>query len=85
MECYFKPTALHDLERLPKEIRRKIIERIAIYAKSNAPLAFAKRLKGNEFGEFRFRIGDYRVVFDVDRKRDAIVILAVGNRKDIYR
>lgn len=85
MECYFKPAALHDLERLPKDIHRLILQKITFYARSHTPLVFAKRLKDSAFGEFRFRIGDYRVVFDVDKKRNAIIVLAVGNRKDIYR
>ena len=36
-------------------------------------------------GSFRFRVGDYRVIFDIDNNKKTIIILAVGNRKDIYR
>ncbi len=85
MKCYFKPSALEDLEQLPKDIRRRIVERIELYANSDVPIKFAKKLTNTTLGEFRFRIGDYRVAFDVDKKRNAIIILAVGNRKDIYR
>jgi mRNA interferase RelE/StbE len=34
-------------------------------------------------GGYRFRIGDYRVIFDIEG--DEIVVLRVGHRKEIYR
>jgi len=34
-------------------------------------------------GQYRFRIGDYRVVFDIEG--DTLFVLDVGHRKDIYR
>ena len=85
MEYYFKSSALKDLRRLPKPVQRRIIQKIEFYLESKTPLAFAEPLKDHVFGEFRFRIGDYRVIFDGDPKRGAIVVLAVGHRKDIYK
>jgi len=46
-------------------------------------LDFAEKLNDYEFGEWRFRIGDYRAIFDVDG--DKIIILKVGHRKNIYK
>lgn len=84
MEYYFKPSALRDLRRLPETVQKRIFDKLDFYTNSPEPLAFAKSLPGGEFGDFRFRIGDYRVIFDVE-PGGAIVILAVGHRKDIYR
>ncbi|MBC8526038.1 MAG: type II toxin-antitoxin system RelE/ParE family toxin [Candidatus Cloacimonetes bacterium] len=36
-----------------------------------------------KLGSYRFRIGNYRVIFDIDE--DKLVILRVGHRKNIYR
>ena len=45
--------------------------------------AYQKAIKDIELGQYRFRIGDYRVVFDIEKNR--IIILALGHRRDIYR
>ena len=47
------------------------------------PLQHAEFLKQSELGSYRFRIGDYRVVYDL--AGDQIVILRVGHRREIYR
>jgi mRNA interferase RelE/StbE len=47
------------------------------------PLRHAIKLTASEIGEYRFRVGDYRIVFDLEH--DSLLILAVGHRKDIYR
>jgi mRNA interferase RelE/StbE len=46
------------------------------------PLAHARKLSDQRIGTFRLRIGDYRVVFDY--LDDKVVVLRVGDRKDIY-
>ena len=47
------------------------------------PLAHAEPLKQSELGSYRFRIGDYRVVFDL--KGQEIIVLRVGHRREIYK
>lgn len=47
------------------------------------PLRYAKKLTDPELGSYRFRIGDYRVVFDLIG--EDIVILRVGHRSQIYK
>ena len=50
---------------------------------SKNPINFAEHLNDFKFGEYRFRIGDYRIIFDV--KDNVAMILKVGHRKDIYK
>ena len=47
------------------------------------PLAHAEPLKQSDLGSYRFRIGDYRVVFDLEGSE--IVVLRVGHRREIYK
>jgi len=47
------------------------------------PLKYAERLIEPKLGTYRFRIGDYRVIFDLEG--DKIVVLKVGHRRDIYK
>jgi len=47
------------------------------------PTFFATKLVDESLGQHRYRIGDYRVIFDVEGNN--IVILRVGHRREIYR
>jgi mRNA interferase RelE/StbE len=46
-------------------------------------LKYAEKLVDPRLGTYRFRIGDYRVVFDLEGNE--IIVLRVGHRKDIYK
>ena len=59
------------------------MNKLRFFLLQNNPLRFADRLLDPSVGEWRFRIGDYRTIFDADD--ETIVILKVGHRKDIYR
>jgi mRNA interferase RelE/StbE len=41
------------------------------------------RLKGRP--EFRLRVGDYRVIYEFDLQKNILYLIAVGNRREIYR
>ncbi len=73
--------ALKDLERIDKETQRRIAVKLKEYA--NNPLIHAKKLVSPKIGEYRLRIGDYRVIFDIEGEN--IVILRIGHRKSIYK
>jgi len=73
--------ALKDLDKLDRPIRRRIIERLKEY--SDDPTAHASRLTDSLLGSFRFRIGDWRVLFDIID--DRVIVLRIGHRSDIYR
>ena len=79
----FRPHALKDLKKLPKSTQRFIIDKISYFASQEHALMHAKQLKHLEIGTYRFRIGDYRAIFDVSG--DTIVILRIGHRRDIYK
>ena len=79
----FKKKAVREVDKLSSEIRERILKKIKFYSYQQNPLRFAERLKDDRFGEYRFRIGDYRILFDVENHK--ITILKVGHRKDIYK
>jgi mRNA interferase RelE/StbE len=81
MRIGFSPGAWRDWKRLPSAVRIRLQEKLARYAQD--PLKHAVKLTDPQIGRYRFRVGDYRVVFDIEH--DALVVLAVGHRKDIYR
>jgi mRNA interferase RelE/StbE len=44
-----------------------------------------KKLKGNYLGYWRYRIGNYRVVYSIDERNKNITIFLIAHRKDAYR
>lgn len=81
MRIAFAPAAWRAWRKLPQDAQARLQRRLMEYA--HDPLRHAVKLTDPAIGTYRFRIGDYRIVFDI--AGDEIVILAVGHRKDIYR
>ena len=80
-ELIYSPSALKQLEKLEHNIKKRIIialERLRIRPES----CDIKKLTG--ISGYRFRVGDYRVIFDMERERLIILILQMGYRKNIY-
>ncbi|HEY5932735.1 MAG TPA: type II toxin-antitoxin system RelE/ParE family toxin [Nitrospira sp.] len=73
--------AVKDLDALDTSVKRRIGNTLQRYEQH--PLSHAEPLKQSELGSYRFRIGDYRVVFDLEGEQ--IVVLRVGHRRDIYK
>ena len=44
-----------------------------------------KPLTGNYAGYFRYRVGDYRIVYAIDEPNEMVTILVIANRRDVYR
>ncbi|MBQ7217767.1 MAG: type II toxin-antitoxin system RelE/ParE family toxin [Synergistaceae bacterium] len=49
------------------------------------PRAYGKALKGNRKGYWRYRVGDYRIIADIQDDKIVIIITDVGHRGDIYK
>ncbi len=73
--------AERDIKKLEFNTKDRIGKTLLRY--SEEPLRFAEKLTDPILGEYRFRIGDYRVIFDI--KGNEIVILRVGHRREIYK
>ena len=73
--------AIKDIQKLSPAIRKRIGKTLLRYEED--PLRYANKITDPRLGEYRFRIGDYRVIFDL--KGNEIVILRAGHRSDIYR
>jgi len=49
------------------------------------PRQFGKPLHGDKKGLWRYRVGDYRLICDIQDQRVTVLLLALGHRKEIYR
>ncbi len=80
-ELVYSLGALKFLEKLEKQDKERILtalERLRIRPES----CDIKKLVGIQ--GFRFRVGDYRVIFDMDKNKLLILVLKIGHRKNIY-
>ncbi len=77
------PQARRQVKKLSPEVQRVIIKKLDYFLTITNPLSFAKRLTHYGAGQYRFRIGDWRIVFDV--AEDTIIVLDVGHRSEIYK
>ncbi len=83
MKLIFAHSAFRQFQRLDKATQKRIDEKLRFYLSQRNPLQFAESLRNLKLGSFRFRIGNYRLLFDVDDNK--IIVLKVGHRKDIYK
>jgi mRNA interferase RelE/StbE len=73
--------ALKDIKNLDPQVRQRIGQ--LLKRLENDPLKFARKLTDPKIGSYRFRVGEYRAVFDVEGEE--VVVLRIGHRRDIYR
>lgn len=83
----FDDKAKKDLATLDKAIAKRITtflrERVA---KLDDPRSIGDALKGSRLGAFwKYRVGDYRVIASIDDGALRILVVRIGNRKEVYR
>lgn len=79
------PRALKEFSKLERPIKEKIDRALFKLQASPRESANFKFLKDKRLAEFRVRVGDYRVLYDIYENDKVIYILRIGHRKDIYR
>jgi mRNA interferase RelE/StbE len=73
--------AQKQIEKLPKTTQErifKVLNRISI-----RPFHFAKRLVGSNY--YRLRLGDYRIIIDINQNTMTIIVIEIGHRKSVYK
>ena len=81
MKYIFAPTAEDDFRQINPAEPKSIAEKLRFYASHDDPLQFAERLSGSH--EYRFRIGDYRVIFEI--MHGTLWVNAIKRRDEAYR
>ena len=86
-EIEFDPDALKDLKKQDRQIQRRLIgflkERVAPLKN---PRDIGEALSGASLGNYwKYRVGDWRIVCDIQDHRIVVRVLRIGNRRDIYR
>jgi mRNA interferase RelE/StbE len=77
-------SATRELARLDKQVSRRIVERIHWLAE-NLDDVKPEALKGDLAGLYKFRVGDYRVIYEILYDQQVIIVHLVGHRRKVYR
>ena len=86
-EIELDDAAKKDLAKLDKQVARRIVtflrERLAVL---DDPRSIGESLKGSKLGEFwKYRVGDYRVISTIEDGALRILVVRIGNRREVYR
>lgn len=71
------------IDILPKELRERISEKVSILSQETRPAGVIK-LEGYA-NEYRLRVGDYRVRYEIDDSNQTIILLQCKHRREVYR
>ena len=79
--------AEHELDKLDPQVARRILsflfDRVA---KLDDPRSIGEALKGSKLGAFwKYRVGDYRIIADIEDSALRVLVVRVGNRREVYR
>ncbi len=81
----YLPQVVKTLEKMDKYTKRIIVEWIEKnLVDCEDPRIHGKPLSANRAGQWRYRIGDYRVLAKIEDNELIILVIAIGHRKEIY-
>jgi mRNA interferase RelE/StbE len=80
-DVIFSQRAAKEFKKLDRQIQKRIIEKLTEYA-ADENLIEAKKLINSKLGQWRYRVGDYRIIFDLSGKE--IQVLKVAHRSEVY-
>lgn len=75
--------ALRDLKGLDDDLRDEFLAAINSLREDQAPKG-AKKLRGYKLPTFRLRIGQFRLVYRVEKTRLVVLVLTIADRKSVY-
>ena len=79
--------AEHELDKLDPQMARRILsflfDRVA---KLDDPRSIGESLKGSKLGAFwKYRVGDFRIIASIEDGALRVLVVRVGNRREVYR
>lgn len=79
----FAGSSKKDLDKLDRVVRQRMAKKLQYFLAQDDSLLYARQLVHSNIGSYRFRIGHYRIVFDVEG--DTIQIVSIKHRREVYR
>jgi mRNA interferase RelE/StbE len=83
-EIEFSPAAQREIEHLDRTVAERIVDYLEYVLSLESPRDVGKSLKGH--GKlWRYQVGDWRVIVDLQYARLLIMVVKIGNRREVYR
>jgi mRNA interferase RelE/StbE len=79
---FFKDSVRMDLDSIPNDYLKRIMERIAALAENPRPVG-CEKLSGQE--KYRIRQGVYRIIYSIQDTQLTVWVVKVGHRREVYR
>jgi mRNA interferase RelE/StbE len=86
-EIEFDPEAVKDLKKLDLPVQQRLIGFLKLrVATLENPRDIGEALAGGKLGAYwKYRVGDWRIICDIQDKRIVVRVLRIGNRREVYR
>lgn len=86
-DLLFTKSAKKDVAYLSVVSKKQIQKKLEYFIGLDNPLAIAKKLNNFEIGEYRWRVGDYRIIFDLEKLKTTtnIVVIRIAHRREVYK
>lgn len=82
----FTKSAKKEFDRLSKPVQKRVVRSLQLLQSDPySDLLPIKRLQGSQEKLYRLRIGDYRIVYEVQDTRLLVIVIKIGHRRDVYR
>ena len=79
----FTKESAKDIEKLDQTVKKQLYKKLVHFKDLDDSKVVAKKLYNHDVGEYKLRVGNFRVIFDLDKH--TIVILHIQHRKNVYR
>lgn len=73
------------MKKLDKQIAKRIVAKLHEISQLEDPRSRGKALTGNLAGVWRYRVGDYRILCDINDGRLVILVVDVAHRREVYK
>jgi len=82
-EVYLERRAERDLKKLSKELFYRIIPHIKALSENPKPPG-CRKITGSK-SDWRVRVGEFRIIYEIDTRKKAIKVMRIRHRKEVYR
>lgn len=86
-EVEFDPDAVKDLKKLDRPVQQRLVDFLKMrVATLDNPRSIGEALSGAKLGNYwKYRVGDWRIICDIQDHRIVVRVLRIGNRRELYR
>ena len=82
----FEKHAFKELQKLDAVVAKRIVKFLTRIERLEDPRSVGEALKGSTLGAFwKYRVGDFRIICDINDQKITVLVVRIGNRRDVYK